>query len=498
FLFTSGLVSMGLEVIWIRQFTPYLGNVVYTFAGILAVYLLATLIGSQDYRSRIQLGKNAEKASTWGLLALSSILPVVAADPLLSSGHLDFGGARLACIVFFCALTGYLTPLLVDFWSNGDPDKAGTAYAINICGSILGPLIAGFWLLPSFGERHATFVLSIPLFAIAGFVMLTKQREVAPQKTIFNSKIQFAAIAGLAIFLFSKSHDFETRFPERIVRRDYTATVIATGQGFDRNLLVNGIGMTNLTPITKYIAHLPLAYMARPPRNGLVICFGMGTSFRSMLSWGIPTTVVDLVPSVPPLMGYFHADAASLMDLPLSRVVIDDGRRFLDGSHQGYDVIVVDPPPPPAAAGSSLLYSREFYATVKKHLNEGGILQMWYPENEGEPATTVAVTKALLETFSHVRAFRSIQHFGIHYLASMDPLPPLTSQALVERMPPAAIRDFVDWGPESDPQKQFDLVLSQPISLRDIIAQAPSVPAISDDDPVNEYYFLRNLHFTAK
>src|SRR5260370_10488949 len=50
-LFTTGLVSMGMEVIWIRQFTPYLGNVVYTFAGILAVYFLATFWGSLDYRS---------------------------------------------------------------------------------------------------------------------------------------------------------------------------------------------------------------------------------------------------------------------------------------------------------------------------------------------------------------------------------------------------------------------------------------------------------------
>src|SRR5205814_8378408 len=50
-LFTTGLVSMGLEVVWMRQFTPYLGNVVYAFAGIVAAYLLATFVGSQDYRS---------------------------------------------------------------------------------------------------------------------------------------------------------------------------------------------------------------------------------------------------------------------------------------------------------------------------------------------------------------------------------------------------------------------------------------------------------------
>src|SRR5262249_60729018 len=53
-LFTTGFVSMGLEVIWVRQFTPYLGNVVYAFAGILAVYLFSTFTGSNDYRSWVR------------------------------------------------------------------------------------------------------------------------------------------------------------------------------------------------------------------------------------------------------------------------------------------------------------------------------------------------------------------------------------------------------------------------------------------------------------
>src|SRR5208283_4324833 len=49
-LFTSGLVTMGMEVIWIRLFTPYVGPVVYSFAEILAAYLLATFAGSRVYR----------------------------------------------------------------------------------------------------------------------------------------------------------------------------------------------------------------------------------------------------------------------------------------------------------------------------------------------------------------------------------------------------------------------------------------------------------------
>jgi spermidine synthase len=220
----------------------------------------------------------------------------------------------------------------------------------------------------------------------------------------------------------------------------------------------------------------------------------MGTSFRSMLTWGIPTTVVDLIPSVPALFSYFHADAREVESSPLARIAIDDGRRFLDGSAQSYDVIVVDPPPPPQAAGSSLLYSREFYQVVKQHLRPGGILQIWYPENvdEGDAATTASVTKALMESFPYVRAFESFDGFGIHFVASMEPIPVVSSSELAARMPTAAVADFVEWGPQATAQQQFEAVVSRELDLDTLVAMDPRVPAMQDDQPINEYYILRD------
>jgi predicted membrane-bound spermidine synthase len=211
-----------------------------------------------------------------------------------------------------------------------------------------------------------------------------------------------------------------------------------------------------------------------------------------MLSWGIPTTVVDLVPSVPALFGYYHADAPELVSSPLARIVIDDGRRFLDGSTQTYDVVVVDPPPPPAAAGSSLLYSSDFYEVVKRHLRRDGILQVWYPARDGDAATAVSATKALMQSFPYVRAFLSFDDGGIHFLASMEPLRMASSSVLAARLPSVAISDFVEWGPQASPQEQFALVLSHELRLGNLIALAPRVPPIQDDRPINEYYLLRS------
>src|SRR5207302_9293012 len=113
-----------------------------------------------------------------------------------------------------------------------------------------------------------------------------------------------------------------------------------------------------------------------------------------------------------------------LLSSPLARVVVDDGRRFLDGEKESYDVIVVDPPPPPRATASSLLYSREFYAVIKKHLRSDGVLQMWYPEKGGDTAMSASIAKALKESFPTcvpssplmISAFTSLQVWS-HCLA---------------------------------------------------------------------------------
>jgi spermidine synthase len=492
-LFTTGMVSMGCEVVWMREYTPYLGNFVYAFAVILAVYLLATCLGARDYRRWSRSHKSSESAGVWTLLAVSVLLPAVGANPMLPFTLPGLGGLRIIAIWLFCSLTGFLTPLLVDVWSAGEPDKAGTSYAFNVLGCIAGPLLASFCLEPWIGERWSLLVLSLPVFLIAGALSFSTG---TPKRTgRMSAPVKFITALAVSIVLLWFSSDYETLFSPRSVRRDHAATVIATGTGFDRSLMVNGVGMTMLSPITKYIAHLPLAAMQRPPRNGLVICFGMGTSFRSMLSWGIPTTAVDLIPSVPKVFGYFHSDAAEVEQSPGARIVVDDGRRFLDGAKEKFDVILVDPPPPVATPGSSLLYSKEFYDVIKQHLSDDGVFQSWYPLNgleERDAATTASVAKTLRSSFPYVRAFRSFDgRFGIHFLASMRPISVESGSVLASRIPKRAAADLTEWGPEHDVAKQFDLVLAQEIPLQQLEVKSPDVPFLTDDRPVNEYFLLR-------
>lgn len=483
-LFMTGLASMGMEVVWIRLFTPYIDVLVYSFATILVTYLLATFAGSAIYRCAPAYAQRGGLL-LWSALAMWAVLPLLTSDPRIS---LPDKMRVILGIAGFSAAAGFLTPMLVDRWSRGDPDRAAHAYAANILGCILGPLLAGFLLLPLLSEHWVLFWFALPWLFVGAAGLLTA----VPEKRTrwMRPSIVVSGVITLAIFLGSKG--YETDYPQRVVLRDNTATVIATGDGMDKLLLVNGVGITSLTPVTKTMAHFPLAFLDRPPQKALVICFGMGTTFRSLLSWGHPTTAVDLVPSVPKLFWYYHSDAAELLSSPLAHVVVDDGRRYLERTSEQYDLITIDPPPPVEAAGSSLLYSEEFYALAKRHLAPHGILQQWLPPIDDRLARS-SVAKAIQASFLYVRVFHSLNGVGYHFLASDWQLPEMSARQLAQKLPAAAATDFVEWGPESTPEAQFEILLGNELPLAQMIAASPNAPPLQDDRPMNEYYALRSI-----
>jgi spermidine synthase len=488
-LFATGLTSMGVEVVWVRLFTPFLGTVVYAFATILGLYLGATYLGSWIYRARKSRSDGVNNLLL-GLLAFSVLLPLVFCDTRLP---IFPAAARVVGLIPFSIIVGFITPMLLDRFCQGDPNRAGRGYAINIVGCVCGPLIAGFLLLPLLGERLSLCTFALPWFAMAFLYTSSAPSPVSQSPRPWMSwKFGLVILASLVLIVFTK--DYENQFYPRVVLRDHTATVIATGTGVDKDLIVNGIGITGLGPVTKMMAHLPLAYLGHQPQNALVICFGMGTTHRAVLSWGIRSTAVELVPSVPRVFPYFYDNGDKLLQSPLSAVVIDDGRHYLERTSEQYDVITIDPPPPVEAAGSSLLYSKEFYGVAKRHLRPGGILQQWFPLGRPDPTALISVAEAIQQSFPYVRVFHSVEGLGNHFLASESPLPPVSAAVLASRLPPAAVSDLLEFGPAQSAEQQFALVTNREFSIESLIGRSSgNVPALQDDRPVNEYYILRSV-----
>jgi predicted membrane-bound spermidine synthase len=500
-LFSTGFSAMAMEMVWTRAFTPILRTQVYSFAMIVFTYLGATFFGSWFYRRDLKKNSQRSLAAIIVVLAVAAFLPIVAVDPRFIPAQLSpFIGMyqeKLAAVLVvlagicpLCGVLGYLTPSLIDQYAAGQPGAAGKAYGVNVVGCILGPLFASYVLLPFLSEKMAMILLGLPLLAlclVCGQKLTVRQRAAST----------LAGAGALAWCLFGAG-DFAGLLAKTStgtqVRRDYAASVISYGHGPYRRLLVNGVGMTSLSAETKFMVHLPMAFHPSPPKSALIICFGMGTSFRAALSWDVQTTAVELVPSVRDAFGYYFDDAALCRSNPKGRVVIDDGRRFLKRTREKYDVMVIDPPPPVEAAGSSLLYSKDFYEVVKQHLNPGGILQIWFPV--GPQSTVQGVMRSLHESFPCVRCFAGINGWGTHFLASMGPVEPATAQELAARMPVKAQQDLMEWSPKNDLPGYLNQVLSNETQITNVLNHSFDY-RITDDRPFNEYFLLRQWRVYA-
>jgi spermidine synthase len=294
-------------------------------------------------------------------------------------------------------------------------------------------------------------------------------------------------VASLGLLLVDRP--LAERHPGARILHDHTATVVAT-----HTLFVNGVPVSTPTHVTKVMTHLPLAHLEEPPTRLLVICLGVGTSFRSGLSWGIEVDVVELVPSVARVLPMYWREAPLVLSgaVPGARVVVDDGRRYLDRGDEPFDAITIDPPPPVEAAASSLLYSVEFYDSVKRRLTERGILQVWLPA-EGDGQTRASITLALLESFPFVRMFDSVEEWGIYYLASRAPIPARDAASLAARLPESAALDLEALR-GVPAQEIFEELLAREIDPRRFVDSQGDIEHVplTDDRPINEYYLLRS------
>ena len=111
----------------------------------------------------------------------------------------------------------------------------------------------------------------------------------------------------------------------------------------------------------------------------------------------------------------------------------------------------------------------------------------------GQLQDLVAMTKALCENFPYVRVFKSLDGWGLHFLASKQLIPRRTPSQLAALLPGRAAVDLIEWGPFDSPGKQFAQILSQEGTARDIIELAPNAPVLTDDRPLNEYFILRKM-----
>jgi len=90
-----------------------------------------------------------------------------------------------------------------------------------------------------------------------------------------------------------------------------------------------------------------------------------------------------------------------------------------------------------------------------------------------------------------VKVFRSIRHWGYHFIASDWPLETPSIEQVMARMPPSAVRDLLEWEPQRQARELWQDVLNQEVDINKLVPEWRFQLAVTDDRPFNEYFVLR-------
>src|SRR5215467_8508011 len=176
---TAGGILLALEVIWLRFLRLYVASTATAFAVMLAVVLAGIGLGGISF-SMIRRRSSSPRQAVPILLLFAAIgtllsyifFPVPVLPPnkpaLTSEFLLQIGQLSTALMFPVAFLSGALLPAIVSCVQShvsGRMNSAGLTILFNTIGAAIGPLLAGFVLLPQFGFQ-TSLILSAAAYAM--------------------------------------------------------------------------------------------------------------------------------------------------------------------------------------------------------------------------------------------------------------------------------------------------------------------------------------------
>ncbi len=516
----SGFTSLAYEVIWTRQLILFLQTSIYAFSGMLIVFLAGIGLGSIFMRNEVD--RFIRPLVIFGILELLIgflsitnlyLFPLFASPSMRMM--LGWSVILIATVIIVFPLTflfGMIFPTASVCYAkdaSGTGASVGWLYSSNTIGSILGALLAGFWLIPLWGSTNAVILLALLnvglglllLWLETGYSMRIKLRYLAAIPVLFLLIFQ---VKGKDPFLSTIEMNIERAKEYACKTKDCPSEIFYNKEGIEgtvtafslnnkKRLWINGIGMTALCTETKLMTHLPIMYSNHPPTEMLIICFGMGTVLKSATIYpDLNITTVELVPETYKLYGIYHKNAEEILKRKNVHPIVNDGRNYILLSPKKYDIITVDPAPPIYSAGTVNLYAREFFKICRERLNPAGVMCLWFPGGREEEVKSLA--KTFYSVFPNAKAYVGPHKWGFYFIGAMQEISSSDVRQNIEKAfaNPAILKDLSEYDDSCvTPQQLNDMFLWDTKELETITSKDGVL--ITDDQPYTEFFLWRYM-----
>jgi spermidine synthase len=454
----SGLCALGAEVIWTRLLSLMMGATVYAFSIILAVFLAGLGLGSGlgSYLARKSRSPRAALGACQLLLAFA-----VSGTAYLLARNLPYWKMESSTdprLTFrgdlWRSLTTVMFPAL--FWGGSFPlalaaaaglsrqgprgvdgadsaRLAGSIYAANTLGAILGALGFSMVLVPWIGTQNAQRVLA-SLCLMASLIALPRLRSALG--------LAFLTIAGgllvwalppfpWQVFAYGRELTISYKDGRPLYVGEGRSASIAITQIPDgtRFFHISGKVEASTLPqdmrLQRMLGHLPALLHARP-RSVLVVGCGAGVTAGTFVVHPEVERILicELEPLVPRASArHFAKENHGVIHDRRTEVVYDDARHYVLTTPEHFDIITSDPIHP-WVKGAATLYSKEYFEMVKRHLNPGGVVSQWVPLYQTDPETVRSEIATFFSVFPHATIWNNDlggEGYDVMLLGQLEP-----------------------------------------------------------------------------
>ena len=411
-LAATGFLGIGFEILVVRVLSQVTEDTVYTFALLLAVYLVGTSAGAAAYR-RIRSDSLPAARLRERLILLSGLACTVVSVGLYFADSLKaWVGSRLGegyiaalAVESALAVAAFLVPtfLMGALFSElcNDANRRGVPYGraigVNTLGATAAPLVFGVLVVPLAG-------LKLALVAVcAGYALLVVRG--AWRGPLFW--IAAGAVAG--VLLLAPPLAF-VELPEgsRLVSyRDgvmASVSVVEDDRGI-RRLRINNRQQEGATGSRRVDGRQALLPLLLHPAPRAVLFLGVGAGTTSVTAAEEPGVSVDAVELLPEVIEVAEAFTASYPADVRGRLhfIAADARRYTRTADRLYDVVVADNFHP-ARSGTGALYTVEHFMAVRGRLAADGLYCQWLPLHQLDLETLRSIVRSFNTAFPHAYA----------------------------------------------------------------------------------------------
>ena len=544
----TGLAALVYELAWFRLMSLILGGSTYAFSTMLLAFLIGIALGGTLG------GRPADRLLKGGgprrlLLGLAIVQAGIALGTTLcmwiypelpfflvdlyreNTADHGLGWSRqiwLAVMVMTlpALLMGASFPLLVravvgrNTRTLGRP--VGRIYAANTLGSLIGAILAGFFLLPAVHVVGTVTVGAAANLVAANLAIGLAYRGSPSFRRITASSVG-ATLVGLLLLsrfpppwdpllMTAGTYKYVSEMSDRSragVRAyaidDYellyydegVTTVVTVAQSIESGniwLANNGKveASTTVDMATQVlISHLPFLFQDEFERTALVgLASGITAGALTLHPEVGSLEIIEIEPSIVEASHYFDEYNHQPLEDPRVRLVLNDARNYLDLLDPGtYDLFICQPSNP-WLAGVSNLFTREFFALGKSRLKDGGIWSQWIQLYGMDYQDLQALLAAFLESFPHTVIFSTIDDADVVLLGSDSPLPLdiVRAQGLFEN---AQVREQLA---DVEIEDGYALLTRFLLSAEDLEEIVEGVTPNSDDNMRVEFNAPRQVH----